>query len=474
LATADRSSAELVRALGPWDAALLTVGSVLGSGIFLVSSDIARILPHGGLLLAVWVAGGLLALAGALTYAEMGAMLPHAGGVYLFLREAWGPRVAFLYGWAAFWIIMSGGLAALAVGFGHYLGGFLPWFAPEHLLARASLGGFVWTLSGAQVAGAAAILGLSAINHFGVQAGATTQNLLTGVKLAAFGAFCLLGFLAPARAAVELGAPLPAGSIATGFGLAMIAALWTFDGWYGATFSAGEMRDPGRTLPLGLAAGTVAVTLLYLLLNAVYLRALPLSEMAEASRVGEAAASALFGAGAGRLLAAAILVSIFGCLAATLLYSSRIYAPMARDGVFFPALARVHSRWRVPTAALWSQSLWAVVLALSGTYEQLYTYVTFAVVLFNIAAGLAIFRLRRLRPDLPRPFRVPLWPWLSAAFVAACAVLAFNTLLERPVESILGLLLLAAGLPAFSFFRARSRRRGSELAGQREENAPPR
>jgi APA family basic amino acid/polyamine antiporter len=463
LPSAGKSSGELVRALGPWDAALLTVGSVLGSGIFLVSSDIARVLPHSGLLLAVWLAGGLLALAGALTYAELGAMFPEAGGIYVFLREAWGPRLGFLYGWASFLIIMSGGLAALAVAFGHYLGGFLPWFAPEHVLLSRAAAGHVWTLSGAQVAGAGALLLLSAINHFGVRSGAAAQNLLTAIKLVAFGGFCVYGLAAPARVELDLFAPLPATGVVGAFGIAMIAALWTFDGWYGATFSAGEMRAPGRTLPLGLFAGTAAVTLLYLLLNVLYLRALPLGAMAGASRIGETAARALFGDAAGRVLAAAILVSIFGCLAATLLYSSRIYAPMARDRAFFPALARVHPRWRVPTRALWSQTAWAVALTLSGTYEQLYTYVTFAVVLFQVAGGLAVFRLRRQRPELARPFRVPLWPWLPAAFVLASALLAANTLIERPLESLAGLALLAAGLPAYAGWQRRRRDSGPSL-----------
>jgi len=451
----DRNGVGLVRALGRWDAVLLTIGSVVGTGIFLTSADIARELPHGGFLLAVWLIGGLLTLAGALTYAELGAMFPEAGGIYSFLREAWGPLPAFLYGWGAFLVIMSGGLAALAVGFGHYLGGFLPWFAPEHVLASRSFGSWTWTLSGAQVAAAAAILALTAINHFGLKQGAWTQNLLTAIKVAAFGGFCLFGVFVPARAVPAIGAALPSRHLLAAFGVAMIAALWTYDGWYGPTFSAGEMKNPERTLPFGLVVGTAAITCLYLLLNWVYLRAIPIERMGEESRIGEAAASALFGAAGGRAMAAAILVSTFGCLASTILYSPRIYGAMAADGVFFPALARIHPRWRVPTRALWAQTGWALLLTVSGTYDQLYTYVVFVAVLFHVAAGAAVFRLRRTHADRPRPFRVPGWPWVPLAFLAASVLLAGNTLVERPVEALAGLLLLALGVPAYLNWRRR-------------------
>ena len=447
------SGAALVRGLGPWDAVLLTIGSVVGTGIFITSADIARALPHGGLLLAVWLAGGLLTLAGALTYAEMGAMFPDAGGIYLFLREAWGPLPAFLYGWGAFLVIMSGGIAALAVGFGVYLGSFLPWFSSSHVLADHELAGYLWKLTGAQVAGAGAIVALTAINHFGLKQGAWTQNLLTAVKVAAFAAFCIGGFLVPARASLDLAAPVSTSGLLAVVGVGMIAALWTYDGWYATTFSAGEMRDPARTLPFGIVGGTLAVTVLYLILNVVYLRAIPIERMGAEERIGEAAAAALFGAAGGQAIAAAIVLSTFGCLASTILYSSRIYGPMAADGIFFPALARIHPKWRVPTRSLWWQSAWALALTLSGTYDQLYTYVVFVAVLFHALAAGAVFRLRRLRPEVPRPFRVPLWPWIPLAFLAASLLLAVNTLFERPVESIAGLGLLALGLPAYSLFR---------------------
>ncbi len=446
---------ELVRGLGVWDGTLLTVGSVIGTGIFLVSSDIARVLPHGGLLLAVWLLGGLLSLAGALTYAELGAMYPRAGGIYLFVREAYGPLSGFLYGWASFLVIMSGGIAAIAVGFGEYLGAFFPYFSTAHVLASRSIGAWTWTLSGGQLAGVGAILLLTAINHFGLRHGAAVQNLMTALKIGAILAFAAFGFLAPAQAAPGLTAPLPPVHLAGALGVAMIAALWTYDGWYGLTFSAGEMKNPGRSLPLGLVAGTGIVTLLYLVLNWIYLRAIPVERMGAESRIGEAAAAALFGPGGARWLAAAVLVSTFGCLAGTILYSSRIYQPMADDGVFFRGLAKIDPVHRVPARSLWAQSIWSALLALSGTYNQLYTYVIFVAVLFHVATGAAIFVLRRKAPDLPRPYRAWGYPWVPLAFIGASVVLVANTLLERPVESLLGLGLVAAGLPAYAWWRRR-------------------
>ncbi|MGE0641358.1 MAG: APC family permease [Thermoanaerobaculia bacterium] len=451
--------AELVRGLGARDGTLLTVGSVVGTGIFLVTSDIARAVPHGGLVLLVWLVGGLLALSGALTFAELGAMYPRAGGIYHYLKEAFGPLPGFLYGWTCFLIIMSGGIAAIAIGFGEYLGAFFPGISSSHLLASARIGGWTWTLSSAQLVGVAAILFLTAINHAGLKHGAGLQNFLTILKIGAIVGVGVCGFAVAARATIGITAPLPpasgstTGGLLAGFGVAMIAALWTYDGWYGLTFSAGEMRDPGRTLPRGLIWGTLLITALYLLINAVYLRALPIDRIASESRIGEAAVAALFGATAGHWLAAAVAVSGFGCLAATVLYSSRIYHPMAEDGLFFRSLAKIDPVRRVPLRSLWAQSLWAVLLTLSGTYSQLYTFCIFAGLLFHLAAGLTIFVLRRREPGRERPYRVWGYPWVPLAFLLATAILLVNTLLERPVESLAGLGLVALGLPAYWLLR---------------------
>jgi APA family basic amino acid/polyamine antiporter len=459
-----RSGPSLLRGLGLWDCVLLTIGSVIGTGIFLTPGDMAKSLPHAGLMLLTWAAGGVLTLAGALTYAELGVLFPRAGGQYHYLKETYGPVWGFLYGWTAFLVIMSGGIATLGVGFGEYLGSFLPFFSTRHLLLRVPLGPWSWTLSGGQTAAVLAILALTAVNHFGLREGAGVQNALTVLKIGSIVAFAGLGLLVRPQVAGGLTAPLPAsvaapGALVSAFGVAMIAVLWTFDGWYAVTCSAGEVRDPGRNLPRGLFYGTAAVTGLYLLLNLVYARALSIPAMAASDRVGEAAAAALFGPTASRLVSAAVLVSTFGCISSTILYTSRIYLPMAEDGAFFPALAVIHPRHRTPTASLWAQTLWTIVLTVSGTYEQLYTYVVFASVVFHAATGVAVFILRRRRPQADLPYRTWGYPVVPALFVLACLLLIGNTLYSRPVESFWGLGLVVLGLPAYAAFSRHRRAR---------------
>ena len=449
----------LVRGLGTWDGALLTIGSIVGTGIFLTTSGMARELPHPGLILGVWLAGGLLTLAGALTYGELGAMFPRAGGLYHYLREAYGPLWGFLFGWAAFLVIMSGGIAALGVAFGEYLGSFLPYFSTKHELAHlGNPDDPLWTLNGGQVAACLAILVLTGINHLGLKEGAGVQSALTVLKIGSIVAFVGLGLFAPAPGRPDLASPVApsGGALLTAFGVAMIAALWTYDGWYGLTCSAGELRDPGRSLPRGLILGTGIVIVLYLLLNLVYIRALTVPQMAEADRIGEAAAEVLFGPTGARLVSLAVLVSTFGCLSSTILYSSRIYLPMAQDGVFFRSLAEVHPRFRTPVRSLWAQTAWALLLTVSGTYEELFTYVVFVSVMFHAATAAAVIVLRRTRPDHPRPYRTWGYPAVPALFILACLLLVGNTLAEKPVESLVGLGLLALGLPAYLWFRKRT------------------
>jgi APA family basic amino acid/polyamine antiporter len=451
----------LRRALGALDGASLTIGAVVGTGIFLAAGDAARSLPHPALVIAVWLVGGLLVLAGALGYAEMGAMYPRAGGLYHFLKEAWGPLPAFLYGWTCLMVIMTGGCAAIAVGFGDYLGALVPAFSSARTVF--AIGAF--HVSGAQLAAVLAIVVLTATNHFGVRQGASVQNLFTLAKLGAIAALVVGGVLHPARVTIDWSAPLPAAlpSLAVPFGVAMIATLWTYDGWYALTFSAGEVRDPKRDLPRGLLLGVAIVIVAYVALNLVYLRALGVTQLAQTSRVAEAATRALFGDAAARAMTTAVAVSAFGCLAATILYSSRIYQPMAADGVFFRGVARIHPRWRTPVAALWLQSTWAAMLALTGSFTQLFTYVTFGGVLFHVGAGLALFRLRATRPNEPRPYRAWGWPVVPALFVLGMALLTVNTLQAAPRESLLGLLAIAAGLPAYAAWRKTSASRAERV-----------
>lgn len=447
----------LARSLTAWDCTMLTIGSVLGTGIFLTAGDVARALPHPGMILLCWLGGGLLTLAGALTYAELGVLYPRTGGQYHFLKEAYGPLWGFLYGWTAFLVIMSGGIAALAVGFAEYLGAFVPFFSTRNVILTLPLGSREWSVSGGQVGGAAAIVLISVVNCLGLRAGASVQNVVTIAKIGSVLGLVAFGLLVPATAAPDLFAPLPGGTLLASLGIAIIPVLWSFDGWYAVTAVGGEMRRPERSLPLGLIAGTAAVTLLYILLNLVYLRALPVTEMGKTARIGEAAAIALFGPAGGRLISAAILISAFGCLSATILYAARIYLPMAQDGVFFPRLSRIHPRYLTPTACIMAQCVWSTILTFSGTYDQLYTYVMFAVVLFHAATGAAVLVLRRTRPAAPRPYRAWGYPFVPLAFIAASSLLVANTLVARPVESLVGLLIVLLGLPVYAFSLRRKR-----------------
>ena len=449
----------LVRSLGAVDGALITIGASVGSGIFLTTGDIARLCPQPSLILGLWAAGGLFALAGALAYAELGAMFPRAGGQYQFLKEAYGPLWGFLFGWTSFLVIMTGGVAAIAVGFGEYLGAFVPSLGSGVELLSLKLPGVRWTVTGPQLTAAVSVLALTAVNWLGVREGALVQNIATGLKFGALVVLVGIGLAAPAPVAPAWGAPLPPGSFVAALGLGLVAVLWTYDGWYVLTFSAGEMRRPERTLPRGLVLGVAAVAMLYLAINWVYLRTLDVPTLARTSRVGEGAAAALLGPGAARAVTLVILLSMFGCLAANVLCCARIYLPMAEDGLFFRWLARIHPRHRTPSTSLLAQGVLAAAIALSGTYAELYTTVVFAGVLFHAATAAAVFVLRRTRPDAERPFRAWGYPWTTGAFVVVCLVVASVTLAQAPVRSVLGLGLIAAGLPAYAFWsRTRDRR----------------
>jgi APA family basic amino acid/polyamine antiporter len=446
----------LARELGALDTALITMGATLGSAVFLTAGSMARALPRADLLVALWVAGGGLTLAGALTYAELSAMFPRAGGPYQFLKEAYGPLVAFLYGWASFLVMQSGGIAALAVAFGEYLGVFVPFFSSQHALFSLRAGATVWTVSGGQVAGVAAIAVLSAINCLGVKEGARVQNVVTGAKVVALLALAGVGLFAHASPAPAGAVAPPAPGLASGIGVAMIAVFWTYDGWYSATFSAGEVRRPGRNLPLGIALGTVGLMVLYVSVNLAYLRVLPMSALAASNRVAEDAARVIFGPGGASFISALVLLSIFGCIASSILTASRIYLPMAEDGVFFSRLARVHPRYRTPVPCIVAQALWASVLVFSGSYEQLFTYVVVAGLLFHTANGVALFVLRRKLPERERPYPVWGYPWLPAVFILTSIAAVASALVERPVESALGVGLVLAGLPGYLYWRSRS------------------
>lgn len=442
---------------------MIMIGIVIGSGIFLTSGIMVRDLPSAPLLLAAWIFGGLLTLTGALTYAELGAALPHAGGQYVYLREAYGPAAGFLYGWVLFLVYMTGGIAALALAFSEYLGYFIPSCGPETVLfsARLPVLNATYTLSAGQLSAAAVILGLSLVHYFGVRFGQGLQNLLTLIKLAALAGLVFLGFTLGRGNAVDwtwdpTGAG--AGRLLTGFGVSLIAVAWAFDGWNNVNFVAGEIRSPSRNLPRALILGTLLITILYAAANLVYLHALPLSKMSGEVRIAEKAASALFGSGAATLISALVLVSVFGAVNGSILAGPRVYYAMAKDGLFFRSAAGIHPRFKSPGASIAIQAAWAAALALAGTFQQIFTFTMFISIAFWIAAAAAVFRLRKIRPDLPRPYRTWGYPVVPGLFILAAGGILLDTFLESPVEALAGVVLTAAGIPAYMVWNRRGRK----------------
>jgi len=454
-----------LRRLGLLDTAFLVIGAVVGSGIFMTPGLIASILPSPGLLLMVWLVGGLITLCGALSFAELGAMYPEAGGQYVYIREAYGHGAAFLFGWAFFGFIMCGGLAALAVAFAEFLGHFVPALSTAKVLFRAGgPGGLSYSLSAGQLVAAAAILLLTLVNSFGIRSGATVQNVLTVIRLGTVAALVGLGVLVGAKAGASNFHPLfPPGpafpAVLKPLGLALVAVFWTYDGWYSVNCTAEEIRDPGRTIPRGLTIGVLAVTGIYVLVNLVYLLALPLAELQGVVRVGERAASALFGGGGAGFFSALVMVSVFGCLNANLLFGPRVFYAMGRDGSFFRAMGRLGPRTRVPNAALWGQAAWSSVLCLSGTYESLYEYMVFALLVFFAATGLAVLVLRRRAPQTARPYRTWGYPLVPLVFVVMCLAVFLSMIVAEPLKSLAGLALLLAGIPVYAIWSAHKRSR---------------
>jgi basic amino acid/polyamine antiporter, APA family len=456
-APAPREAGELARGLNLWDTTLLLLGSAIGGAIFLTPSAIAKALPSEGAILAVWIVGGLLTIAGGFVFAEMGAMLPKAGGIYIYIRDAFGPLPSFLYAWVAYWIIITGSTAAVAVGFAEYLSVFAPSLSTKHVVA--SLGPI--EISAGQLVAVALTLLLSATHYVGVREGARVQGALTALIVLALVGFGIGGLLAPASAQAAALAPagLPPVSLA-GFGIAMIAVFWCFYGWNEIVAVAGEVARPERNLPLALILGTSLITLLYLGANVAFLRAIPPWELANVSQPAAVSAQRLFGPGATRLIALAVIAAAAGCTSAGLVPAPRVVYALAKDGLFPKAFARVHPRFRTPSFAIVVQGIWMSLLCVSGKYEQLYTYATFAVVLAYAATGVALFVFRRNAPNLPRPYRCWGYPVVPVIFVASAVLLAANTIREQPKETLAGIAIMALGIP-FYFLQRRRRDRSA-------------
>lgn len=460
------------------DAVMLVAGSMIGSGIFIVSADIARQMGSPGGLIAVWVVSGLMTLAAALSYGELAAAMPRAGGQYVFLREGLGRMTGFLYGWTLFLVIQTGTIAAVAVAFSRFLGVFFPAVSPDVFLPLGTLpmpGGEVELgLSWQRVVGIAVIALLTWVNLRGLREAKWIQTSFTIAKTGALAALIILGITlgrsADAIAAnsggfwqgspsgtpvTVLGITLPL--VLTAFGAAMVGSLFSSDAWNNVTFAAAEVRRPERNLPLALALGTGLVTVLYVLANLAYLSVLSLDEIKNApqDRVGTLALEQMFGPSAQYLMAGAILVSTFGCINGLILAGARVYFAMARDGLFFARAGEVN-RHEVPAWALVAQGVWTALLTLTGTYGQLLDYVIFAALIFYVLTMIALFRLRKLRPDLPRPYRAFGYPVVPGLYMIAATVVALLLLVTKPEYSFSGLFVVLLGIPVYFLWNRRS------------------
>ncbi len=455
----------LDRRLGPLDAAAIVVSNVIGGGIFFTPILVAGLVPDGRAILLVWLIGGAFAFMGAMAYAELAALRPQAGGEYVYLRAAYGPLAGFLTGWTSFVAGFSGAIAASSVAMADYLGRFIPAAGDGTPLVTVPIPGIPLVLSRKTLVALIAIAGLTVVHARGLGPGRFVQNVLAGTKVAALVAFVALGFSIGHGNAGQI---VTAGSVGTtGVLMAFIPIMFTYSGWNAAAYVAEEVRSPGRNVPLALGLGTVAVIVIYLTLNALYLYALPVPALSSLSsaRIVDTVAERLFGFAAGNLLAAFTIVSIAASVSAMVLAGPRVYYAMARDGLFPAAAKRVHPRFRAPVGAIVAQSLWSGVLVLSGTLAELVSYTGFALVLFSGIAVAAVFVLRRREPDAQRPFRAWGYPWTPGLFVVAAFVMLVNELWRNPRTSAAGLVIIAAGVPVYWWMRRNASRGPTASAG---------
>lgn len=444
---------ELQRKLGPFDAAAIVISNVIGGGIFFVPVIVAQLVPGAGAMLAVWIFGGALAFAGAMAYAELAALRPHAGGEYVYLRDAFGPLAAFLTGWTSFIAGFSGAIAAGATALAGYLGRFIPAAGDPTPLVR--IPGL--DISPKTLVALAAIATLTLIHVRGLGPGRLVQNVLAGLKVSAIVALVAIGFAGGHGSAAHF-APTPTPPAA--WMLALVPVMFSYSGWNAAAYVAEEVRNPGRNVPLALAIGTVTVVALYVALNALYVFAFPVADLARlpGGRLMDAVAQQLFGFFAGNLLALFTIVSIAASISAMVLAGPRVYYAMARDGLFVPAAARVDTRYHTPVVAIVAQGIWSGVLVLSGSLSQLVTYTGFAVVLFSAFAVGALFVLRHRRPNDARPFSAWGYPWAPGLFIVVSAVIVVNEIWRDPATSAAGLALIVAGIPVYFALRWRVKR----------------
>jgi APA family basic amino acid/polyamine antiporter len=450
------SQPSLIRGLSLLDSVLLLVSGIIGSSIFLTAKDIAGPLPHPALFLLVWVLGAVISLFGCVAFAELGSMFPDSGGQYVYLREAYGDLPAFLYGWMLFSVANGGTIAALCVASAAYMGQIIPVISQEHVVV--SLAGI--TLTRAHVVGLFLIALLTYVNVVGLRWGKLLQNVSTWTKFGAMAAFVALGFALGQGSWTNfsghgLGLTMGLGpaQFVSAMGVGLIAVFWAYDGWVYITWVAGEVKEPRRNVPLAMVLGILVVGVIYVAMNVTYVYAMPLSEIARHETIAHAAAAALFSPRAALWLSATIAVSCFSAAATCTLSGARVCLAMAQDGVFFKRMAEIHPTWRTPTFGLIGLGIWAAVLALSGRYDQLYTYVIYGMVLSYTLTVIGLFVLRWKRPDIPRPYRCAGYPWLPGIYVLVGTAWTLNTILTRPTEAFWGTAIILIGVPGYLYWK---------------------
>ncbi|HET9369209.1 MAG TPA: amino acid permease [Vicinamibacterales bacterium] len=429
---------ELRRSLGLTQATALVVGIIIGASIFVQPSEITRQMPSVGGIVAVWIAAGVLTLFGALVCAELASAYPRTGGVYVFLREAFSPAAGFLWGWAMFWSMHSGIIAAIATVFARYTAYFVP-----------------MSDGGMRIVAVGVIVVLSAVNYCGVRHGGAVQTIFTAAKLAAIAAIIAAGAMWSGAQPVVVGGA-PGEVTARGFALAMAAGLFAYGGWHMVTYAAGETRDAARTIPRALAIGTIVVTICYAGLNAIYLRVLPLDVVRASTRVAADAADVMLGSGGAALMAALVMASTFGAVNGVILAGPRVYYSMAQDGTMFRWLGALHPTFGTPHRAIVVQAVWSSVLAATNTYGALFSRVIYTEWIFFSAMALGLMLLRR-RPDYQPSYRVFGYPWVPIVFIAASLVIVVMQVQAVPRDSFIGLGLVLIGLPVYLVWQRRPR-----------------
>ncbi|MEW6455966.1 MAG: amino acid permease [Acidobacteriota bacterium] len=455
---------EFVKGLGVVDATNIVIGSMIGSGIFIAPSLMAGYIQTPGILIFLWLIGGILTVFGALSYGELASSFPRAGGQYVFLKEAYSPIWGFLYGWTLFLVIQSGFIAAVAIAFSKFLGVFLPFIGEEKAIFTLSLFGQNFIFSSAQLASIICIGILTYLNILGVKSGALIQNVFTFSKVGAILLLILSAFLigkGSFQNFIPLVKPVLPGSISMGLfaalAVAMSKALFAYDAWYTVTFVAEEVRNPHKNIPLSMFFGTGAVTLIYTLTTMAYLFIIPIDKMAivPENRIGASVAESILAQPGLVFITIAILISTFGCVNGLILAGPRLYYAMARDGLFFKKASFLHREYKTPHVSLIYQGIWSSILSISGTYNDLLTYTAFASLLFNsmTVGGLIILRYRR--PDLQRPYKVLFYPFLPLIYIAIALFFIVYIIIGDPLNSIKGLLLIGIGIPAYLYWRTR-------------------